>query len=53
MAGQMDGVLRVHSYFLGDFTSHMLSEEVDSSSSILLLYFVSVDETEIKKIELN
>ena len=31
----------------------MLNEEVDNSSSILLFYFVSVDETEIKKIELN
>lgn len=32
---------------------HICSVKVDSSSSILLLYFVSVDETEIKKIELN
>ena len=31
----------------------MLNEEVDNSFSILLFYFVSVGETEIKKIELN
>lgn len=49
----MDGIFRVHSYFLEDFTSHMLNEEVDNSFSILLFYFVSVGETEIKKIELN
>ena len=53
LAGQMDGIFRVHSCFLEDFTSHMLNEEVDNSFSILLFYFVSVDETEIKKIELN
>ena len=53
LAGQMDGIFRVHSCFLEDFTSHMLNEEVDNSFSILLFYFVSVDVTTLGTMWVN